>query len=70
MNSAKKIFQRTLPSFGVEDKPELVVRLGYLNNIHETGREVGVCPRLAVINFYVLLHHANHLGLLAGQGIL
>ena len=60
-------FQLTLPSFGVKDKSELVVRLGDLSNIHETGREVGVCPRLAV-NFYVLLH-ANHLGLLAGQGI-
>ena len=61
------ISNRNLPSFGVKDKSELIVRLRDLHNIHETGRKVGICSSLSV-NFHVLLH-AYHLGLLASQGI-
>jgi len=56
------------PALGVEDEAELVVGLGNLHHVHEASGESGVGAHLAV-NLDVLLH-ANHLRLLASQGVL
>jgi len=55
-------------ALGVIDKTELVAGVFELDDVHETSREVGVSADFAV-NLHLSLH-ADHLGLLAGEGIL
>lgn len=53
---------------GVIDQAELVAGLGDLDDIHETGREVGIGADLAIDHDVLVL--ADHVGLLASQSVL
>lgn len=59
---------KSVLALGVEDKSELIVGLGDLNDVHESSREVRISSDLSV-NLDVLLN-ADNLSLATSQGVL